>query len=113
MSVADPSPGVFVGAGALAICAMILPGISGSFILLMIGMYAAVITAVHDDAGGDLLLEMQVDHLLAPRRGCPELGSNRRAAAGRGQRAIAARLGRNYRVEEANFILLLALPTTR
>lgn len=46
--VADPSPLVFVGAGALAICAMILPGISGSFILLMIGMYAAVLGAVHD-----------------------------------------------------------------
>lgn len=34
------------GAGALAICAMILPGISGSFILLMMGMYAPVITAI-------------------------------------------------------------------
>jgi len=34
------------GAGALAICAMILPGISGSFILLMIGMYTPVIAAI-------------------------------------------------------------------
>ncbi|MBB5210818.1 DUF368 domain-containing protein [Microbulbifer hydrolyticus] len=33
--------------GALAICAMILPGISGSFILLMIGIYPQVIAAVH------------------------------------------------------------------
>lgn len=33
--------------GAIAICAMILPGISGSFILLMIGIYPQVITAVH------------------------------------------------------------------
>ncbi|WP_226704196.1 DUF368 domain-containing protein [Microbulbifer elongatus] len=33
--------------GALAICAMILPGISGSFILLMIGIYPKVIQAVH------------------------------------------------------------------
>lgn len=33
--------------GALAICAMILPGISGSFILLMIGIYPQVINAVH------------------------------------------------------------------
>ncbi|MFV8782094.1 DUF368 domain-containing protein [Microbulbifer sp. SA54] len=33
--------------GAVAICAMILPGISGSFILLMIGIYPQVITAVH------------------------------------------------------------------
>ena len=54
--IADPSPGVFVGAGALAICAMILPGISGSFILLMIGMYAAVIGAVDDRAFGDVAL---------------------------------------------------------
>ena len=54
--IADPSPGVFVGAGALAICAMILPGISGSFILLMIGMCAAVIGAVDDRAFGDVAL---------------------------------------------------------
>lgn len=33
-------------AGALAICAMILPGISGSFILLLMGMYGPVIEAV-------------------------------------------------------------------
>jgi len=46
--VADPSPLAFFGAGALAICAMILPGISGSFILLMLGMYSAVIGAVDD-----------------------------------------------------------------
>lgn len=32
--------------GALAICAMILPGISGSFILLLLGLYAPVIAAV-------------------------------------------------------------------
>lgn len=41
-----PGPlGLFL-AGALAICAMILPGISGSFILLLIGMYTPVITAL-------------------------------------------------------------------
>ncbi len=54
--IADPSPGIFVGAGALAICAMILPGISGSFILLMIGMYAAVIGAVDDREFADIAL---------------------------------------------------------
>jgi putative membrane protein len=32
-------------AGSIAICAMILPGISGSFILLMLGMYAPVLAA--------------------------------------------------------------------
>ena len=47
--VADqPAVMVFFGAGALAICAMILPGISGSLILLMIGMYAPVLSAVTD-----------------------------------------------------------------
>ncbi len=34
-------------AGAIAICAMILPGISGSFILLLLGAYQAVLTAIH------------------------------------------------------------------
>ncbi len=34
--------------GALAICAMILPGISGSFILLLLGMYKPVLDAIHD-----------------------------------------------------------------
>lgn len=32
-------------AGSIAICAMILPGISGSFILLMLGMYVPILTA--------------------------------------------------------------------
>jgi len=54
--VADPSALALVGSGALAICAMILPGISGSFILLMIGMYAAVLTAVDERAIGDIAL---------------------------------------------------------
>jgi putative membrane protein len=35
-------------AGAIAICAMILPGISGSFILVMLGMYTEVLGAVND-----------------------------------------------------------------
>lgn len=35
-------------AGAIAICAMILPGISGSFILLMMGLYGHVIGAIKD-----------------------------------------------------------------
>lgn len=54
--VVDPAPLVFVGAGALAICAMILPGISGSFILLMIGMYAAVIHTIDEREIVDMLL---------------------------------------------------------
>lgn len=35
-------------AGMLAICAMILPGISGSFILVLLGMYETLLTAVKD-----------------------------------------------------------------
>jgi putative membrane protein len=46
-AVVDPSLLVFFGSGALAICAMILPGISGSLILLLVGMYAAVLEAVN------------------------------------------------------------------
>lgn len=52
--VLDPSPLMLIGAGSLAICAMILPGISGSFILLMIGMYAAVLGAVDERAVADI-----------------------------------------------------------
>ncbi len=33
-------------AGAIAICAMVLPGISGSFLLLLMGLYAYVLEAV-------------------------------------------------------------------
>ena len=38
-------PGLFF-AGASAICAMILPGISGSFLLVLMGMYEQVLSAV-------------------------------------------------------------------
>jgi putative membrane protein len=40
------APLVLLGCGAIAICAMILPGISGSFILLLLGAYSAVIGAI-------------------------------------------------------------------
>ncbi|MEM6543762.1 MAG: DUF368 domain-containing protein [Pseudomonadota bacterium] len=39
---------VFFLAGFFAICAMILPGISGSFILVLLGMYEPVITAIKE-----------------------------------------------------------------
>ena len=38
----------FFFAGMIAICAMVLPGISGSFLLLLMGMYQPVIGAVVD-----------------------------------------------------------------
>ncbi len=43
-------------AGALASCAMILPGISGSFILLLLGKYVFALQAVNDRIILDLLL---------------------------------------------------------
>ncbi len=46
--ITDPALPIFFIAGALAIVAMILPGISGSFILLMLGMYEPVIAAVDE-----------------------------------------------------------------
>jgi len=39
-------PAFLVAAGMLAICAMLLPGISGSFLLLILGAYAPVLLAV-------------------------------------------------------------------
>lgn len=42
------SSGFIFLAGMLAICAMILPGISGSFILLILGLYPTIITAITD-----------------------------------------------------------------
>ena len=50
LSAGQVSPGamVFFLSGALAICAMILPGLSGSFILLILGMYGPVLAAVRE-----------------------------------------------------------------
>lgn len=41
------TPLVFFLSGALAICAMLLPGISGTFVLLLLGMYAPVLQALN------------------------------------------------------------------
>jgi len=48
LEVVTKSSSVFFLAGAIAICAMILPGISGSLILVMLGMYTEVLGAVND-----------------------------------------------------------------
>ncbi|MEH6566156.1 MAG: DUF368 domain-containing protein [Halopseudomonas sp.] len=42
----NASPLALFFGGAIAICAMILPGISGSFILLLLGLYSGVLQAV-------------------------------------------------------------------
>ncbi len=44
----DPSLIVVLLAGSVAICAMILPGISGSFILLMFGLYDHITEAIEE-----------------------------------------------------------------
>ena len=44
--------------GCIAICAMILPGISGSFILVLMGSYHIVLTALQDRQLGIILLFM-------------------------------------------------------
>lgn len=42
--------------GAIAICAMILPGVSGSFLLVLLGKYEFVLRAVNERDIGSLLL---------------------------------------------------------
>jgi len=44
----ETSPLIIFLSGMIAICAMILPGISGSFILLLLGMYAPMLIAVKE-----------------------------------------------------------------
>lgn len=44
----EPTPLIIFLSGMIAICAMILPGISGSFILLLLGMYSVILTAVKE-----------------------------------------------------------------
>jgi putative membrane protein len=41
------APAFLFFCGAIAICAMILPGISGSFILVLLGKYQTILEAVH------------------------------------------------------------------
>ncbi|WP_084631157.1 DUF368 domain-containing protein [Demequina aestuarii] len=45
---ADPSLWLVLGAASLAVCALVLPGVSGSFLLLVLGMYASTLAAVND-----------------------------------------------------------------
>lgn len=44
----EPNFLVIFFAAALAICALVLPGVSGSFLLLSLGLYATTISAVND-----------------------------------------------------------------
>lgn len=42
----EPTPLLLFAGGAVAICAWILPGMSGSFLLLIMGLYAGVLEAI-------------------------------------------------------------------
>ncbi|HAD09627.1 MAG TPA: DUF368 domain-containing protein [Porticoccaceae bacterium] len=46
LSEQGPQPLYIFASGMLAICAMILPGVSGSFILLLLGVYPVILEAV-------------------------------------------------------------------
>lgn len=48
LTVADPSGLVVVGSAAIAVCALVLPGVSGSFLLLSLGIYQPTLAAVND-----------------------------------------------------------------
>ncbi len=47
-TVTDPSTTQVFLAAMIAICAMILPGVSGAFLLLVLGMYEPTLDAVHE-----------------------------------------------------------------
>lgn len=44
----DPNPWIVALGAAIAICALVIPGISGSFILLTLGLYEPALRAVRD-----------------------------------------------------------------
>lgn len=54
----NDSPWFLFIVGAVAICAMILPGISGSFIVLLFGKYEFMMAALKDRNIGDILIFM-------------------------------------------------------
>jgi len=48
LDVVDPSLFLVAPAAAIAVCALVLPGVSGSFLLLALGMYEPTLSAVND-----------------------------------------------------------------
>ena len=44
----DPSPWIIAPAAAIAVCALVLPGVSGSFLLLSVGLYQPTLQAVDE-----------------------------------------------------------------
>lgn len=47
-TIENPNPIIVMLAAAVAVCALVLPGVSGSFLLLSIGLYEPTIQAVND-----------------------------------------------------------------
>jgi putative membrane protein len=48
VNVNEPSLFLVAAAAAIAVCALVLPGVSGSFLLLALGMYEPTLSAVND-----------------------------------------------------------------
>ncbi|SDH17718.1 putative membrane protein [Rhodococcus triatomae] len=46
--VEDPAPWMIVGVAAIAVCALAMPGLSGSFLLVGFGMYTVTLNALND-----------------------------------------------------------------
>ncbi len=46
-TVDDPSPAAILGSAALAVCALVLPGVSGSFVLVSTGTYQPALAALN------------------------------------------------------------------
>ncbi len=55
-TIEDPNLLLIVAGGAIAVTASILPGVSGSFLLLILGLYPTVVTAAADRDFGILIL---------------------------------------------------------
>ena len=55
-AITEPGPVQIFGAAAVAICAMILPGVSGSFLLKAMGMYEATLNAINGREVGYIFL---------------------------------------------------------
>ena len=55
-TIEDPNLLLIVAGGAIAVTAWILPGVSGSFLLLILGLYPTVVTAAADRDLGILIL---------------------------------------------------------
>ena len=52
----EPNPLLIIVSAAVAICALVLPGVSGSYVLLLIGMYVPTLAAVSDRNFGYLAI---------------------------------------------------------